>query len=60
MTGVNVVALTDGGYVKLAASTVASFPTCNQEYKNALMAVIDAVAPTYNRAVTGGGTAKHS
>jgi hypothetical protein len=57
MTGVNAIALTDGGYIKLAASTVASLPTCNQEYKNALMAVIDAVAPAYNRAVTGGGTA---
>jgi hypothetical protein len=57
MTGVNVIALSDGGYVKLAASTVASLPTCNREYKNALMAVTDAVAPAYNRAVTGGGTA---
>lgn len=45
----------NGGY-KLSATTVAALPACNSGRINQLRAVSDATAPTYNGALTGGGT----
>jgi hypothetical protein len=56
LTNIHSIALATGGYIKLAAYTVASLPTCNSERKNALMAVTDAMTPVYNGSLTGGGS----
>jgi hypothetical protein len=56
MTAINKISLTPGGFVKLAASTVASLPSCNARRANFVMAVTDAANPAYNVAVKGGGT----
>jgi hypothetical protein len=55
LTNIHSIALVGGGYLKLAAYTVASLPTCNSKLKNALMAVTDATTPNYNGSLTGGG-----
>jgi hypothetical protein len=38
--------------------TVATLPACNAQSRNAIVAVSDATAPTYNGALTGGGTVR--
>jgi hypothetical protein len=48
---------TFGAGVSLAGSTVASLPTCNSASKGSMRYVTDAAAaPTYNAAVSGGGS----
>ena len=42
--------------VKLPVYTVANLPTCNAAALGSMAAVSDATAPTYNGALTGGGT----
>ncbi len=44
-------------YLQLAKTTVANLPTCTSALQGAVMAVTDATSPTYNGALTGGGTA---
>lgn len=46
------------GPIALPSSTVAALPTCNTTTQYAMAAVTDATAPTYNAALTGGGTVK--
>ena len=43
------------GVVQLPSFTVATLPTCSTTYKGGMAYVTDAVAPTYNAALTGGG-----
>jgi hypothetical protein len=38
--------------------TVATLPTCNTTYQDAIAAVSDATSPTYNGSLTGGGTVR--
>jgi hypothetical protein len=42
--------------VILQSYTVASLPACNSTTSGDIAAVTDATAPTYNGALTGGGT----
>ena len=42
--------------IKLPVYTVANLPTCNAAALGSMAAVSDATAPTYNGALTGGGT----
>lgn len=42
--------------VQLPAYTVSGLPTCNAGLKGAMAYVTDALAPSYNAALTGGGT----
>lgn len=44
--------------VKLRAYTVATLPACNSGNQNAMAVASDATAPTYNGALTGGGTVR--
>lgn len=44
------------GGLQLPLSTVAELPICNSASKALMYAVSDAVSPTYNGALTGGGT----
>ncbi|GAB7536144.1 hypothetical protein BGC_23600 [Burkholderia sp. 3C] len=44
------------GGLQLPLSTVAALPTCNSTNKALMYAVSDATSPTYNGALTGGGT----
>jgi len=48
--------VTVGGGVELPGTTVASLPTCAAGNKGLLEYVTDATAPSYNGALTGGGT----
>lgn len=45
------------GSLSLPTTTVASLPSCGPAQRGLLYAVSDALAPAYNGAVTGGGTA---
>jgi len=42
--------------LQLKSYTVATLPTCNTNNANSFLAVSDATSPTYNAAITGGGS----
>ncbi|WP_342727902.1 hypothetical protein AAFG07_14710 [Bradyrhizobium sp. B097] len=44
--------------MKLKSFTVATLPTCNSAMQDAMAAVTDATAPTYNGALVGGGAVR--
>ena len=47
-----------GGVTTLAVYTVATLPACSGANGNGLAIVSDATSPTYNAALTGGGTVR--
>lgn len=49
--------ITHNGATVLKSFTVGSLPSCTSSLSNALVTVSDAASPTYNGALTGGGTA---
>lgn len=53
--GLGNVKITSGG-AQLPVTTVAGLPVCNSAAAGTMAAVSDATAPTYNGALTGGGT----
>ena len=50
--------ITANGGVILPVSTVAALPACNSSSAGEMRSVSDATAPTYNGALSGGGTVK--
>ncbi len=50
--------LTVGGTIKTKSYTVATLPTCNVGAEGSIAYVTDAITPTYNGALTGGGAVR--